>query len=269
MDGAIPLMVAGVQYPSKQALKEVVAKVLNEPLHRLPDDQFTRIYCLFLRHPLAKHFLNVWDIYTVRGCKRCSDTMIQVGPSPKRCFLLVCSDGQRACLNPAHCIYPIPHARELIDACRAAVMDQIVATKRSLAVGIPFSDSQTITCALSGEAYPWGSIEMDHVPPRTMTQLVWDWLWMRGEYINEIKLYKEDGSWRMADPEQAISWRAYHQEHAVLRPLHKDIHKAVSSLWYQFEWATLSSTVWWVDDSLQAARRPKRWPRLRVISGGR
>jgi hypothetical protein len=94
---------------------------------------------------------------------------------------------------------------------------------------------------------------------------------MRGEYLNEIELRQEGKKWHILDAEYVSSWRAYHQEHAVLRPLHKDVHSIVSKLWYQFEWATLSSPVWGVGDSIRMAKRSRRrpWPKLRVITGGR
>ena len=257
MDQAIQMTVGGCYFSSKRLLNEWVRKILHStgPGNLLADDNFQFMEALFRRHPWAKHFQNIWDMRVIDCCGGqegycepiISDEKLKP-ELPHYCLQIMTNTGEQFCFNYHHCIYPLPGLDNLRRGCRTAIRPEIVALKQRMLE----RPDMLIRCSVCYRQFPYKGIEIDHMPPFTLNQLVWDWLETetlylrpkkglpRGIYIDDVPLLPAIGigrdgktyhTYKIANNAMRKRWKEYHRRFALLRAVCIEHHHQISDLW--------------------------------------
>jgi hypothetical protein len=113
--------------------------------------------------------------------------------------------------------FPNSHRARVITAARQEVRGQIDNFRSSITFPAP--------CAITGELIRKADTHIDHMHPLSFQDLLESWLKQGVSDWESIKV-----TWRMdrgqkqfvfKDPLVSESWRGYHQENAILRPVSK------------------------------------------------
>jgi hypothetical protein len=149
----------------------------------------------------------------------------QTTPHGTRCFVLVKQAGD--CIDIS-----FPHAVRLIPSSRsAALLPQALRDFKSAArVAVKpqifeFRDSalqREQRCPFTGELLGRATCAVDHTPPQTFDQLLYDFCRIRSLNPLNVAVGSEGGTVAVfEDAELLAAWQAYHRENAHLRLLSK------------------------------------------------
>jgi len=239
---AHPIWINRERFSHRKLAQAAVERILNrfKPGAKLDDEAFTFVEDLCRFHPWALSRGPIWDIWVIPGCKERPESCVVRGwdrgfdgydrsengrkipvwrPPFWACFLAVTSRGEKFCFNYRDALYQIPGIKELTEACRYAVYEEIKARKSSLmdAKGAVSGIFHCHHCPPE-KAWSWDDIHMDHVPPLTMAQLIWNWLAEEGKYVDEIPLCPKTGRWKFAIDKLELlkGWREYQDRKSVV-----------------------------------------------------
>jgi hypothetical protein len=150
-----------------------------------------------------------------------SDISTQTTIHGTRCFILRKRSGDQIDISFTHAIRLIPSSRtaELLpqalrdfrNAARVAVRGQVY-TFRDRAI------RQVQSCPITGEELTRGNIAIDHLPPHTFDQMLFEYC--RERHVNPLTVRVRSERGVVAtfeDPMLAQDWQAYHERFASLR----------------------------------------------------
>lgn len=202
------MIVDGRRFATAGALEQFVREMMAvyRDGERLTDGDATFIRELLAAHPEAEHKVGVG----VAGFSVATDAMTR----RTRHFVLHRTDGSNTDFSYRKCIYGATERRQVLSALRVAVVDQVLAFRRTA-----FGPSQAITCPVHGDLVPRNGGHVDHVPPDTFVALVARWMASAGGRVDLALAPNQDGQvgTRLHDSATIASWQAYHAAHARLR----------------------------------------------------
>lgn len=196
---------------TKQLARQEIRRILHTnlgPIHGKADRQL--VDDLLSAHPGVQHKRRPgWQGVEVRQ-----------DASYTKHFAVVYADAIATPFSYETCLGRKRSRRFLVkQAARAAVLSQIHLFKSESLDGLEaWQDRQ--------------DYQVDHVAPNSLSFLLDKWLKQEGYQIGDILVHEvvinEKGkpSQLMADAEQAMSWQAFHQQHAKLELIGVDEHKA-------------------------------------------
>lgn len=108
---------------------------------------------------------------------------------------------------------------DFIRAARIAVEEQIYQFRKG-----EFSRSPEMVCPVLGvKVFNNPDAHVDHVPPTTFSQLLYDYCSLNCVNPTKVKVYSVNGEEPLiGDPVVLSTWQDYHATHAVLRVVSKD-----------------------------------------------
>ncbi|NTU45914.1 MAG: DCL family protein [Chlorobiaceae bacterium] len=149
----------------------------------------------------------------------------QSTPHGTRCFILVKLGSNSIDISFPHAIRQIPSSRSAMllpqalrdfrNAARVAVKEQIYSFRDTAL-------QQEQRCPFTGEVLSRSTCAVDHIPPKTFEQLLYDFC--RGRSLNplHVAVGSEGGTVAVfEDAELLAAWQVYHSENAHLRLLSK------------------------------------------------
>jgi hypothetical protein len=149
----------------------------------------------------------------------------QTTPHGTRCFVLVKLAGDQIDISFPHAIRLIPSSRS------SALLPQALRDFRSAARTAikaqinEFRDSalqQRRRCPYTGETLNRGNCAVDHTPPETFDQLLYDFCRSRSLNPLRVAVGSEGGTVAvLEDAELLAAWQAYHHEYMELRLISK------------------------------------------------
>lgn len=209
--------IAGVQFRTKNEIVEYVRRIFDK--YRvgayLDAGDFSFVMELLRGH--SRYALKV-------GCG-ISAVRIDLNTEWKayKMFTLIRVDGSEADVSYRECIYPTSKRQHFAAACRRSVVPDVLAFKQRQYD--EHRDSlNRVPCELTGEWVHWDEAHVDHAPPWTFQTLVEMFLESYFLPLAEIEIGgDEDGAFQsyFADEAVAESFRAFHNERAVMRVLSK------------------------------------------------
>lgn len=201
------LRIANVGFETKAAAIERIRSILyrSHLCQPLLDEAHHFIYALLSCHPNAEEKIGV-------GVKH-----FEVRPSrwQGRCFWVVRRDGSETDFSFMECLKPASPKRNVLDALRTAIKDQVFAFKDEA-----FLKKDTVRCAVTGEPVSRHACHVDHEPPKTFEALAEEFLGSEGlDYLALAVGGYGDGEQekRLLDPQLASRWAEFHRQHARLR----------------------------------------------------
>ena len=200
------IRVAGHMFPTKRALTEHIRRILWTSAPGIPlcsEDE--ALLCAILEfHPHRTEKLGV-------GIRHLT-TEIPARFPHQRCFWITRNDGSRIDFSYLECLRPSSPLQAVQDACRQAIVDQILATKERA-----FGMRERYRCPVSGTSCQWHEVHVDHQPPATFVRLVDEWIQGLGCAVAAIGVEAApDGLGRQLAIPWYDQWRAYHYAHADL-----------------------------------------------------
>lgn len=142
---------------------------------------------------------------------------------PYKMFTLVRTDGTETDFSYRACIYPTSADADFREACRHAVVNDVLAFKRK-AFESEANEFDEIRCAVSGELVAWDEAHVDHAPPWTFKRIVEAFIHDLGVDVPGVPLAgSEDNEFqhRFVDAGFAERFRRFHNERAHLRVVTK------------------------------------------------
>lgn len=139
-----------------------------------------------------------------------------------RGFWLTRVDGSRTDFSYIACLSAPTHKSDVMQAMRSEVRSQIERFKMRRSYPHP--------CAITGEMLELTQADVDHASPLTFDKLASTFIeWMGIEVKDVAVLPTEDGSTRstLADPVLAAAWAGWHQEHARLRIVARNVNRGM------------------------------------------
>ena len=199
---AKPVRIAGVRYPSIEALRRAVnAAVASGTI----DTEFVR--GLVDRHPYA-------EVVRGDGIERAEIEVRRNGP----CIVITRVDGSRMALCRDRCIDENEHHR-FAQSCRGAAFESVQAWRAAR-----FASGEHLTCALTGDALTPETADADHVQPWTFATIVAAFRMRVGTAPTRAKSSDYDCP-VFVDAEVAAAFRAFHDDRAVLRLVSRDLNR--------------------------------------------
>jgi hypothetical protein len=190
-------VIGAVRFETRQKAAEHIRGILDSAQYNRPLTEEI-IYDLLKMHP---HY----DEKVGTGVKYIF-VKNNVGRVPG--FYIKRTDGSVASFSYKNCINGkvMTHKEKVVDAARFLVADQVMKFKRRNFNGV---------CAVTKQRITWDHCHVDHIEP-----FIWlyrDWLKAKKILPKEIKIVYVGEKPTFVDTKLADDFRAYHQEHAVLR----------------------------------------------------
>lgn len=132
-----------------------------------------------------------------------------------RHFVIVRTDGTSTDVSFHICIDGTNDRRDVFHALRHAVSDQVISFQQAA-----FSGDIVPICPYTQDILTVADAHVDHAPPNTFFALTTAWMRQNDLSFSDIPLVDNaDNQWvrAMRDPEQEVSWCAFHQGNAHLR----------------------------------------------------
>ena len=209
----MPYLIANESFPTKKAITVRCREILAATTDGDPVDEMAApfLFGLFQFH-------DEWPQKANGGIVNIST---QTTPHGTRCFALVKQTGQRIDISFPHAVRLIPTARSdtlLPQALRDFKSAARVAVKAQV---FEFRDSalqQEQQCPFSGEVLSRAMCAVDHTPPQTFDQLLYDFCRSRSLNPLTVAVGSEGGTVAvLEDIELLVSWQEYHRRNAHLR----------------------------------------------------
>ena len=145
-----------------------------------------------------------------------------------RHFMIHRKDGSQTDVSFHSAIKGPNRRRDLLEALRRAVEDQIVNFKLN-----EFSLELELTCPLTGEVLDFKNCHVHHESPMTFIRLVGKWLKQESLDLNEVEITPSEDNQivnKMTNQSQLESWEQFHKEASTLRLLSKLGNLSVAKL---------------------------------------
>lgn len=214
---SMPYLIANELFPTKESIKDRCRAILDA----IPDGQpIGEVNAHFLFKLFKFH--DEWSQKAVGGVVNIST---QSTPHGTRCFVLIKLGGDSIDISFLHAIRQIPTLRsatlipqalrDFRNAAREAVKAQIYG----------FRDNalrQEQHCPFTNEVLSRATCAVDHTPPKTFDQLLYDFC--RNRSLNPlcVAVVSKGGTVAALDDAELLAvWQAYHSENAHLRLLSK------------------------------------------------
>jgi hypothetical protein len=139
--------------------------------------------------------------------------------APQKAFVLVRIDGSETDFSYYSCIYPSAHDAKFCEACRQAVVADVLAFKKRF-FETAADEFNEVACAVTGERVSWNDAHVDHAPPWTFKTIVNAFVGEQGIDVAAVPLAGDgDNEWQstFADPAMSDRFRHFHNERARLR----------------------------------------------------
>ena len=203
--------IAGIQFRTKKSIIDYVHGILGryQVGDELVGEDYEFALCLLQRHQRAVEKVG-------RGVRSIRKIENRKGDGA---FELVRIDGTTTDFSFYNCISPKNKKRELVDACRSAVCEDIHRFKIDY-----FKENGDgfgmVVCPLTGERVSIDNSHADHTPPKTFDTIVKEWLSVESLAEGDIEIGGKgdnETSKYIADLELRERFRKYHEGVAVLR----------------------------------------------------
>jgi hypothetical protein len=210
---ALPYSIAEQIYSTKEALLEHCRAILRATADgaSVSEEHLPFLFELFRYH-------DEWSSKSAGGVR--AITAMQT-PHGTRCFALVKHDGTSIDISFPHAVRHVPTLRssqlqpqalrDFRDAARRAIQQQIWSFRDSALRGTP-------VCPIGGEVVTMSNYAVDHEPPRTFDQLLFEFC--RAHSVNPLTVVVASHAGTVPvfeDEALARSWQSYHQTNARLR----------------------------------------------------
>jgi hypothetical protein len=210
-------LIATESFPTKREISDrcrAILAVTPDGVH-VGEEAAPFLFALFQFH-------DEWDQKATGGVVNIST---QTTPHGTRCFVLVKLSGDQVDISFPHAIRLIPSPRSVTllpqalrdfrNAARVAIKSQIYAFRdREL--------TQERYCPLTGESLSRATCAVDHTPPRTFDQLLFDFCVQNSVNPLDVSVGSEMGTIPVLNDATLLdAWQLYHQENADLRILSK------------------------------------------------
>ena len=213
----MPYLIANESFPTKDGITARCRAILAAT----PDGQIIDEGAA----PFLFELFEFHDEWTQKAAGGVVNISTQSTPHGTRCFVLVKLGGDRIDISFPHAIRQIPSSRsatllpqalrDFKSAARVAVKTQIFG----------FRDNalrQEQRCPFTGEVMSRYTCAVDHIPPKTFEQLLYDFCHSRSVNPLHVAVGSEGGTVAvLEDAELLAAWQAYHRENAHLRLLSK------------------------------------------------
>src|SRR5262249_15947783 len=124
-------------------------------------------------------------------------------------------DGSMAIISWNACLRPRTKRSHLLQAMRAAVEDQVRASRQ-----LAFANEQPCCCPYTGDVLAFETAHVDHAAPGEFSLLVKVWLAQDGLTLADLLIAPavppQTGT-RMIDAQQRASWQQFHHRYARLQ----------------------------------------------------
>lgn len=201
--------------------KDAVTARCRAILAATPDGQFVEDTVAPFLFELFQHH-DEWPQKAAGGVHGIST---QTTPHGTRCFVLVKQAGDRIDISFPHAVRLIPSLRsstllpqalrDFRSAARIAIKAQIYEFRDSALV-------EAQGCPYTGETLSRGNCAVDHTPPKTFDQLLYDFCRSRSLNPLQVAVGSEGGTVAvLEDAELLSSWQIYHRANAELRLISK------------------------------------------------
>ena len=205
-------VIGGVPFRTKGDVRKYYSGVLNsyEPGHTLDGMDLVFVAALLKRH--CSYAEKVGD-----GIERFFVTKHKTYGTKKIEFERI--DGTIDDFSINYCLDPVTdekYARmNFLGAARTTVLPDIRA----------FKNASGMICAVTGQKHDREDLHVDHAPPKVFSTIAAEFLEMTGKTPADFE-YAEDraGLAVFADQAVANAFRAFHEQHATLRVVHKSIN---------------------------------------------
>lgn len=152
-------------------------------------------------------------------------TCYKMPPYNNKCFFVVRTDGSEIDFSFMQCISPSDHRKDVLQAMRISVSDQILAFKDDfflLSGGLP-------VCPITGLALTKNNTHIDHASPFTFQDLADTFLesWeIKYKHVRLIESPSGAGS-VFANRLLLSKWQEFHKSHARLRAVHRNANLGI------------------------------------------
>jgi hypothetical protein len=210
---AIPVEIGSLSFKTKKAAKDYFKSMLSRYSdgQDISEDDSDILNSLIERHPEASQKIGV-------GVKRFFRERAEQGTS---CFWIERSDGSKTEFSYPSCVDAKGKSlyQEFAEACREAVKDDLVATKKAY-FGEHAKSEGRVACEISGEMIRFNESHLDHKKPMTFQVIVRTFIAANQIEISADMLSKpadQQFATRFIDEELASQFIEYHHRVAQLR----------------------------------------------------
>lgn len=210
-------LIATESFPTKREITDrcrAILAVTPDGVH-VAEEATPFLFAIFQFH-------DEWNQKTTGGVVNITT---QTTPHGTRCFALVKLSGEQIDISFPHAIRLIPSPRsetllpqalrDFRNAARVAIKPQI----------FDFRDrelKQERCCPFTGEPLSRATCSVDHTPPRTFDQLLFDFCVQNSVNPLVVAVGSEEGTIPVLNDKNLLTaWQQYHQENADLRILSK------------------------------------------------
>lgn len=161
-----------------------------------------------------------------------------------RCFVILRKDGKEFCVSYRHAIKSIPSGSStklksqriahFKEAARMAIRNQIDQFRNSI-----LSDHKELYCPITGDSLWDVQINVDHEPPLTFNQLLFDFCKEKHIDPDKVRLDHAGGVRTILDDYVYYEWVDYHKQHSKLRLVSQSGNLKIP--YVVVPWDTLSS----------------------------
>jgi hypothetical protein len=201
--------------------KELITTRCQAILAATTNDQFVEQAVV----PFLFELFQYHDEWTQKAAGGVVGISTQTTPHGTRCFVLVKQSGESIDISFLHAIRLIPSSRKSTQlpqalrgfrsAARTAIKVQIYEFRNSVLV-------EERRCPYSGETLNRGNCAVDHTPPKTFDQLLYDFCLSRSLNPLQVAVGTEGGTVAiLEDTELLAAWQTFHRAHAELRLISK------------------------------------------------
>lgn len=211
----MPYLIANESFPTKDGITSRCRAILAATLDGCPveEEAIPFLFELFQFH-------DEWSVKAAGGVVNIST---KATPHGTRCFVLVKQGGDCIDISFPHAVRLIPSSRsaallpqalrDFKGAARVAVRAQV----------FEFRDTalqREQRCPFTGEVLSRATCAVDHTPPQTFDQLLYDFCRTRSLNPLTVAVGSEGGTIAvLEDAELLAAWQAYHRDNANLRLL--------------------------------------------------
>lgn len=212
------IAIGTTHYPTKEAVRNVCRSIVQRygigGIVTDPDDD------AFCRHLLERH--PEYDLK--RGVGIAHFYVIAHTDHGRRSvgLALVRLDGEEADFSWNACLTPLSHRTQVLAALRHAITDQIAASRNAV-----LNSGQPLVCSVTGSPIPSvAELHIDHAAP-TFLVLAEEFIAGNGG-PDTFRILPDAGAGvsyiELEDKALEERWQHHHQEHAVLRPVLKQVN---------------------------------------------
>ncbi len=213
----MPYLIANKSFPTKEAVTARCREILAATSDGESVDEGAVPFLFYLFQ-----FHDEWPQKANGGIVSIST---QTTPHGTRCFVLVKQSGDRVDISFPHAVRLIPTARsgtllpqalrDFKSAARMAIKAQVFEFRNSVLQRVQY-------CPFTGEALSRATCAVDHTPPQTFDQLLYDFCCSRSLNPLTVAVGSEGGTVAvLEDTEILVAWQEYHRGNAHLRLVSK------------------------------------------------